>query len=242
MQTWFVLVFIGSPGPQNTDLLPHCQRLMKQQMRVSWSYTVQNPPDKRAAGFWQPAECSQLLVAVNHVVATLQSLSLSAPTSCLTPPHPVDNCFFFFYPLPIDLAADVSSLASNDKATAKSCVFWAAISVPTGAKIKQQTDETWWRTYQLLSVSNNCLRQHKWERLKVSARVTGDAQVVHFQADMSHPKHTRRSVWQETTGLVLDRQNCFLVVTDRCAWRRQSSSSMWFSLSTVLPVFKLWEQ
>lgn len=26
---------------------------------------------------------------------------LSAPTSCLTPPHPVDNCFFLFFSLPL---------------------------------------------------------------------------------------------------------------------------------------------
>lgn len=62
---------------------------------------------------------------------------LWAPTSCLTPPHPVDNCFFSFfrYPSPpLDMAADASSMAKTDKAMAKSHLFWAPICFLIGGK------------------------------------------------------------------------------------------------------------
>lgn len=129
---------------------------------------------------------------------------LWALTSCLTPPHPVDNCFFSFfrYPSPpLDMAADASSMAKTDKAMVKSHLFWAPICLLIGGKRekKQMRSEGTKkrRRRRDRSVSDNGLGQQNRVRLKVCKNYCSSCTSCLFSSGswyLSHNSHFDRKL------------------------------------------------
>lgn len=130
---------------------------------------------------------------------------LSALTSCLTPPHPVDSSFFFcfFSPLPSTTWQQMRHPWRRMTRQQPSPTYSELLSICSLGK----TDEPRWReekrkkkkrktSVRTVSVSDNCLGQQNGAGMNVSAKagvgVTARA-VCYFQGyDISHCTCTRR--------------------------------------------------